>query len=92
MKLWAGLPADGTGIYSAGPYKGLQAHTNFILERDWCHSRLETEIPPPRYPKNQFVEDMQGGIAHGVVPSVNLEIYQDGGVGEKSLERMAALK
>jgi hypothetical protein len=32
------------------------------------------------------------GIAHGIVPSVNLEIYQDGGVGEASLEFMKAVK
>jgi hypothetical protein len=33
LKFWDGLPADGTGIYTSGPHKGLQAHTNFVLER-----------------------------------------------------------
>ena len=92
LKSWDGLPADGTGIYTAGPHKGLQAHTNFILESDWPHSRLDTPIPPPRYRRDRFIADMKAGIAHGVVPSVNLEIYQDGGIGEASLEFMAALK
>ncbi len=92
LKLWDGLPADGTGIYTAGPYKGLQAHTNFVLERGWVHGRLDTEIPPPQYPKDQFVQDMKAGIAHGIVPSVNMEIYQDVGVGEASLEYMKAVK
>ncbi len=88
-----GLPADGTGIYTAGPYKGLQAHTNFILEqRSWVHAGLDTEIPPPQYPKDQFVQDMKAGIAHWIVPSVNLEIYQDAGVGDASLEYMKAVK
>jgi hypothetical protein len=86
------LPADGTGIYTSGPHKGLQAHTNFVLERDWPHSRLNTDISPPRYPKEQFIADMKAGIAHGVVPSVNLEIYQDGGIGDASQALMAALK
>jgi len=92
LKSWDGLPADGTGIYTSGPHKGLQAHTNFVLERDWSHSRLNTDIPPPRYPKEQFIPDMKAGIAHGVTPSVNLEIYQDVGIGEASRALMAALK
>lgn len=92
LKSWDGLPAGGTGIYAAGPHKGLQAHTNFILESDWPHSRLNTEIRPPRYPRDQFIADMKAGIAHGVVPSVNLEIYQDVGIGDASQALMAALK
>ena len=93
LKLWDGLPANGTGIYTSGPYRGLQAHTNFILEqRSWVHSRLDTDIPAPQYIKEQFVQDMKAGIAHGIVPSVNLEIYQDVGVGEASLEYMRALR
>jgi len=92
LKLWDNLPADGTGIYSSGPYAGLQAHTNFILERDWPHSRLDTEISPPRYPRDQFVSDMRAAIAHGIVPSVNLEIYQEGEVGPASLEYMRAVR
>jgi hypothetical protein len=35
---------------------------------------------------------MKAGIAHGIVPSVNMEIYQDGGVGEASLEFMKAVR
>jgi hypothetical protein len=35
---------------------------------------------------------MKAGIAHGIVPPVNLEIYQDGGVGEASLEYIKAVK
>jgi len=89
---WDGLPADGTGIYTSAPYKGLQAHTNFVLERGWVHSRLDSEIPAPPYKKEQFVQDMKAGIAHGIVPSVNLEIYQDVGVGEAALEYMKAVK
>ena len=70
----------------------MQAHTNFVLERSWVHSRLDTDIPAPQYQKEQFVQDMKAGIAHGIVPSVNMEIYQDVGVGEASLEYMKAVK
>jgi len=35
---------------------------------------------------------MRAGIAHGIAPSVNLEIYQDVGVRKASLEYMKAVK
>jgi hypothetical protein len=92
LKLWDGLPADGTGVYTAGPYQGLQAHTNFILESGWVHSRQDTPIGPPKYPREQFIADMKAGMAHGVVPAVNMEIYQDVGIGDESAALMAALK
>jgi hypothetical protein len=41
-------------------------------------------------PKRKF--RMKAGIAHGIVPSVNLEIYRDVGVGDASLEYMQAVK
>ena len=86
------LPADGTGIFTGGPQQGLQAHTNFVLESDWCHERPESAIAPPNIPKETFLRDMLDGIAHGIVPSVNLEIYQGGGVSEISLDYMKAVK
>lgn len=33
LRPWDGLRADGPGTYTSGPYKGLRAHTNFVLER-----------------------------------------------------------
>jgi hypothetical protein len=92
LKLRDNLPADGTGIFAAGPHRGLQAHTNFILEQDWCHDRADTDIAPPRYPKEQFIEDMKAGIARGIVPSVNLEICQDGRLGPASVEYMRSVR
>jgi hypothetical protein len=40
-----------------------------------------------RYQKEQFISDWKAGIAHGVVPSVNLEIYRDVPVERDSVER-----
>ena len=92
LKVRDNLPADGSGIFSNGPQRGLQAHTNFILESDWCHSKPETAIPLPTIPKEAFISDVSSAIARGIVPSINLEIYQDGGVGPASIEYLAALK
>jgi hypothetical protein len=92
LKVRDNLPPDGSGIFFAGPQKGLQAHTNFILESDWCHTKANTEIPAPSRRKEDFVRDCVNGIQHGIIPSVNLEIYQDGGVSATSLAYLSALK
>jgi hypothetical protein len=86
------LPVDGSGIFTAGPHLGLQAHTNFILEGDWCHSLANTPISSPHIPIDQFVKDMVAAITRGIVPSVNLEIYQDGSISKESLAYMRAVK
>jgi hypothetical protein len=70
----------------------LQAHTNLVLERGWFQSGQNTDIPAPQYKKEQFIQDMKAGIARGIVPSVNMETYQDGGVGEASLEFMKSVR
>jgi hypothetical protein len=92
LKVDKDLPDDGTGIFAAGPHRGLQAHTNFILERSWVHGAPETPIQPPQVNKDTFVHDMKKAIEKGIVPSVNLEVYQDGTVSEGSLEYMRAVK
>ena len=87
------LPEDGTGILTGGPQKGLQAHTNFILESSsWVHDTPNTPIPSPHIDKDMFVEDMKAAIARGIVPSVNMEIYQDGTVSEESMAYMQAVR
>ena len=86
------LPEDGSGIFVDGPHKGLQAHTNFILEDDWCHWRSDTPISPPRVAREDFVRDMIAGIRCGIVPSVNLETYQDGRCAETSIEYLRSVR
>jgi hypothetical protein len=86
------LPADGSGIFLSGPQRGLQAHANFILESNWWHGAAETPIAPPAMDLEGFLQRMLAAIRRGVVPSVNLEIYQDGGVSADSLAYLAALR
>ena len=86
------LPENGTGIFTDGPHQGLQAHTNFIFEDDWVHDKLNADISPPNMTKEKFLADMQRGISRGIVPSVGLEVYQDGSIGEVSMEYFQALR
>lgn len=86
------LPADGRGIFTGGPQRGLQAHTNFILESNWWHGEAESPIAHPAMDRAAFVARMLNAIARGIVPSVNLEIYQDGTVSQQSLAYMFAVR
>jgi hypothetical protein len=92
LKAFDHLPAGASGVFSSGPQQGLQAHANFVLESDWCHAEPETAIPAPSIAKETFVADLSAAIARGIVPSINLEIYQDGGIGPASLDYLKALK
>ena len=83
---------NGSGIFTDGPHKSLQAHTNFILEKSWCHSTPAIPIPPPQIPKDEFLQDMVNAIERGIVPSVNLEIYQNGSCSDVSTDYMRAIK
>jgi len=86
------LPADRSGVFSGGPQAGLQAHTNFVLEGYWVHDQPESPIPTPNVPLEQFLEDSVAAIGRGIVPSFNLEIYQDGGISPQSRDYLLALK
>ena len=87
-----GLIKNGNGIFQEGPQKGLQAHTNFILEKNWWHDSCDTPIADPCVSIEQFVEDMLEAMEYGIVPSVNLEIYQEGYFSPRSKEYLLCLK
>lgn len=58
LKITEDLPQDGTGIFTKGPQRGLQAPTNFILEGSWLHNRPKTPVLPPTVDGRTFVNDM----------------------------------
>jgi hypothetical protein len=86
------LTPNGNGIFTGGPQKGLQAHTNFILERNWWHDKEDTPIDVPQIPLAQFQADMKRAFVYGIVPSVNLEIYQEGAFSDESVRYMQSIK
>jgi hypothetical protein len=86
------LTPNGNGIFTGGPQQGLQAHTNFILERNWRHDKEDTPIDAPQIPLSQFQADMKQAFVYGIVPSVNLEIYQEGTLSDESVRYMQSVK
>jgi hypothetical protein len=78
-------------IIQSGPGKGLQFHALLALQGDWVHSPLNTKIPPPRLEANDIIKYIIGSEGKGPV-TINIEIYQDGSIDEKSLSFMKQIK
>ncbi|MFC1738873.1 gamma-glutamyltransferase [Planctomycetota bacterium] len=97
QEYWAGeidgplKPATGRYIeYSAG--EGLQLHTLIMLEGIWVHGRPDSEMESPVFTEQElidFVRDITG--KQGVV-TINLGIFQDGTIGQKSAKVMRTLR
>ncbi|MFC1739391.1 alpha-L-fucosidase [Planctomycetota bacterium] len=84
-------PAKGRYIgYDAG--RGLQRHALFMLEGIWVHSRPNSEMEEPVFTEEELISYVKQLTANKGVATVNLGIYQDGTIGEKSRKLMRALR
>lgn len=86
------VPVGGNGIFSHGPYEGLQAHTCFPLEKTWGHIEPNSDIAPPRYTAEQLIDMVKDGISRRNPLSINMEMYEDGSVSPASLEMMRRVR
>lgn len=85
-------PVRGSGIYAAGPYQGLHAHGNFILDGpDWGIWRADTVIAPPKFSKEQAIAMALNAAARNQALSWDLLMYQDGSMSDESLALMRAV-
>jgi hypothetical protein len=86
------VPRGGSGIFTEGPYQGLQAHTCFILEKAWGHLEKSADIAPPKYSAEQLCEMIEDGISRRSALSINMEMYEDGSVSPMSLELLKRVR
>lgn len=85
----ASMSIGGTGIYPAGPYKGLHAHGMFILDGPgWGIHRADTVIDAPRFSKEQAIDIALNATDRNQALSWNLLMYEDGSVSGESLDLM----
>jgi hypothetical protein len=85
-------PIGGSGIYAAGPHKGLHAHGMFILDGPgWGIHRPDTVISPPRFSKDQAIAIALNAAARNQALSWNLLMYEDGSVSGESLHLMRSV-
>jgi len=97
QEYWAGeidgplKPATGRYIeYSAG--EGLQLHTLIMLEDIWVHSTPNSEMESPTFTEEELIDFVRGITEKQGVVTINLGIYQDGTIGEKSIKVMRTLR
>jgi hypothetical protein len=74
------------GRVSGGAYEGLQASCALTMEGDWLHTKLDTEIRPPRQTAAQLADMLRRFAALENVPMLNCEIYQDGTLSPLTVE------
>jgi hypothetical protein len=87
------LPIGGSGIYIAGPQKGLQATVTLPNEGgNWGHIPADTPIPPPNISTPEMISYIQKAAARKLVPIINLELYQDGTASPATVEEFKAIK
>ncbi|MBM4089784.1 MAG: hypothetical protein FJ276_10200 [Planctomycetes bacterium] len=78
------------GRISGGAYAGLQASAALVMERDWLHTKRDTEIGPPRQTAAQLADLLRRFAALENVPMLNCEIYQDGTLSPTTVQTIHA--
>jgi len=75
-----------------GPGNGLQSQDLIVMEtEDWLHTRLNTKIPSPHLKGNELISFISKSKGKGPV-TINMQIYQDGRVGDEALKLMEEVK
>ena len=75
-----------------GPAGGLQPHGLIFLDDPWMHGRPDSEIAPPLFKTDELINYVRSCIARRMVITLNMGIYQDGGVSPATLEQKRALR
>jgi len=78
-------------IVKSGPGKGLQFHSLIALQADWAHTSLNSKVDPNRLSAEEAIKYISACEGKGPV-TINIEIYQDGTIGEESLAEMEKIK
>lgn len=79
-------------IFEEGAGKGLQYQALLIMDAPWVHSEVETEMADPRFSAEELNLYINKCSEKEGVVTINLGIYQDGSIGEKTLGVMKELK
>jgi hypothetical protein len=94
---WAGevggIVAPATGpLLETGPGKGFPYHALLIMDDPWVHDKPEAEVEAPHHTPEALGGYIRACMAYGGAVTVNLGIYQDGRIGEASLEVMRGVR
>lgn len=80
------LPSGGTGRYTGGPQKDLQAEITVLVNGDWGHFKMNEPITPPRLPADEMLARLKDATSRKAVPLLDVEVYQDGTTSPETLQ------
>jgi hypothetical protein len=80
-----------SSIIKEGPGLGLQFQALLALEGGWVYSQENKEIPPPVLKTSYLTNLIKSSTGKGPI-TLNVLIYQDGSIGEKSMDVLKTLK
>ena len=86
------LPVGGTGKFTGGPQSGLQGQITTIVNGDWGHFTMNTQIGPPKMSTNVMIAKLKDAISRKNVPTFDVEIYQDGTISPQTLDMFKAIR
>lgn len=87
------LPKGGSGVFNGGRQSGLQAHQCFPLETPgWIHNRANEPISAPTWDQQVLVKLMKEAAERRFVPTLALEVYEDGTASEPTVELLRNMK
>ena len=92
---WAGEVASPieipeNGYMKDGPVSVLPYQALLIMEPYWVQQKAE--MPEPLFKADELSKYIKDCMGNGGIVTINLGIYQDGTVGEKSLQVMREVK
>ena len=86
------LPVGGTGRYTDGPQKDLQAEITVLINGDWGHFKMNEPIGPPRLSADELVSRLKDAISRKEVPLLDVEVYQDGTTSPETVQLFQTIR
>ena len=86
------LPVGGTGRYTGGAQKDLQAEITVLINGDWGHFKINQPIAPPRLSAEEIVSKLKDAISRKAVPLLDVEVYQDGTASPETLQLFQTIR
>jgi Alpha-L-fucosidase len=86
------LPVGGTGRYTGGPQKDLQAEMTVLINGDWGHFKTNQSIAPPRLSADELISKLEDAFSRKAVPLLDVEVYQDGTASPETLQLFQAIR
>ena len=95
--VWAGEVCDIIALpdartYSYGCAAGVRPHALLLMEDNWWQDKLNKLIVDARFDAERLAEFIRGMNRQGGMATINLQIYQDGGIGQSAMKVLKELK